>query len=312
MNLRALAIAAVACQAHAGAPARPVTPPAKPIDQLGLTSLIGTWRWMLHTTDASSDRVEIESWSLGQDPTSETQLVGHYVREVEVRSVDRVPFQCDQRLWYRQRAVFDVVVEHDAAGFVVRETGVTVDPSPCDDGERELATYRAERAGTRLVLHWPSGQQTLWQVADRAEVAPPATPMTPAGPWRWEASRYDDQRTIRDEREWWEITQHSATQLDITYRRRVTVRTPDNSPIACAGAPTWSFDDAYVATAQLEADHWHLFELAVEPGDHPCLRATPERTLDEATAVQIGDYLVITWRGNRRQVLYRPDPVAGR
>ena len=60
-------------------------------------------------------------------------------------------------------------------------------------------------------------------------------------------------------------------------------------------------------TGQKEEEHWHFYERAVEPGDHPCLRATPKRNLDEATAEQIGDFFVLEWRGKRRQILYRPE-----
>jgi hypothetical protein len=56
-----------------------------------------------------------------------------------------------------------------------------------------------------------------------------------------------------------------------------------------------------------EEEHWHFYERATEPGDHPCLRVTPRRALDEATAEQLGDYLVLEWRGKRRQVLYRSE-----
>jgi hypothetical protein len=87
----------------------------------------------------------------------------------------------------------------------------------------------------------------------------------------------------------------------------VTVRSVDGSPIPCAGAPSWTFDDAYVLDGQREEEHWHFYERAAEPGDHPCLRVTPRRSLDEATAEQLGDNLVLEWRGKRRQVLYRPD-----
>ena len=97
------------------------------------------------------------------------------------------------------------------------------------------------------------------------------------------------------------------TTVDATYRRRVTVRSPDGSPITCANAPSWSFDDAYVLSGQKEEEHWHFYELAVEPGDHPCTRTTPKRTTDEATAEQIGSYFILEWRGKRRQILYRPD-----
>ncbi len=87
----------------------------------------------------------------------------------------------------------------------------------------------------------------------------------------------------------------------------MTVRSPDGAPIACAGAPVWSFDDAYVLDGQREEEHWHFYERAADPAEHPCLAATPRRSLDEATAEQIGDYLVLEWRGKRHQVLYRPE-----
>ena len=85
------------------------------------------------------------------------------------------------------------------------------------------------------------------------------------------------------------------------------MRSTDGTPIACAGTPSWTFDDAYVLDGQKEEDHWHFHELAVEPGDHPCLRATPKRILDEATAEQIGDFFIFEWRGKRREILYRPE-----
>ena len=87
----------------------------------------------------------------------------------------------------------------------------------------------------------------------------------------------------------------------------MTVRSPDGKNLACAKAPSWSFDEAYVLRGQREEEHWHFYELAVEAGGHPCLGPTPKRTTDEATAEQIGDYLVLEWRGKRRQILYRPE-----
>ena len=145
----------------------------------------------------------------------------------------------------------------------------------------------------------------------RRQLPRPAAPWPatydPAGPWRWDATSYDDDGNIRDETEWWQITRRTDTRLDLTYRRRVTVRSPDGSPIACAGAPSWSFDDAYVLDGQKEEEHWHFYEKAADPGDHPCLKATPRRSLDEATAEQIGDFFVLEWRGKRREILYRPE-----
>ena len=57
----------------------------------------GTWRWLLRTDEAGTSRVEHETWHLRPDPGAPTHLVGRYMRTVEVRSLDRVPFQCNQR-----------------------------------------------------------------------------------------------------------------------------------------------------------------------------------------------------------------------
>lgn len=305
---RLLLVAACACQpAGAGTPTtRPAPPPRLHL----LSDLVGGWRWLLRTSEAGTTRVESETWRLRPTPGVPTQISGRYLRDVEVRSDDRVPFACNQRPWYRQRALYDVTVEPTATGFTVRETAYQAEASPCDHGFRRLASYTGDADGERFTLRWDGGSQTLWQVdSDLAELPGPPWPPVPelTGPWRWDATSYDDAGDLRDESEWWEITQRSESRLDLTYRRRVTVRTPDGSIIACAGGPTWSFDDAYVLDGEREEEHWHLRELAADPGEHPCLQATPRRSLDEATAEQLGDFLVLEWRGKRRQVLYRPE-----
>jgi hypothetical protein len=288
----------------------PTTRPAPPPHVYLLTDLVGSWRWLLRTTEAGTTRLETETWRLRPSSGTPTELSGRYVRDVEVRSDDRVPFACNQRPWYRQRAVYDVTVEPTASAFTVRETDYRTEPSPCDHGFRHLGSYTGELAGNRFALRWNDGTQTLWQTDDDLADLPIAPwPSTPeiTGSWRWDATSYDDGGNLRDESEWWELTRRTDTRIDATYRRRVIVRTPDGAPIVCAGAPSWSFDDAYVLDGQREEEHWHFYELAADPSEHPCLKATPRRNLDEATAEQIGDYLVLEWRGKRHQVLYRPD-----
>ena len=306
---RLLLVLVVACQ-----PPGPSTPatthPAPPLSVYQLTDLVGGWRWLLRTSEAGTTRVETETWRFRPSAGSPTQLSGRYVRDVEVRSDDRVPFGCNQRPWYRQRATYDVTLEVTASGFAVRETDYHTEPSPCDHGFRHLGAYTGSLAGNRFTLTWDGGSQTLWQTDDELIDLPSSPwPSTPelAGPWRWDATAYDGTGNLRDESEWWEFTRRGDTRVDATYRRRVTVRSPDGTPITCAGAPAWSFDDAYVLDGHREEEHWHFHELAVDPGEHPCLKATPQRSLDEATAEQIGDYLVLEWRGKRHQVLYRPE-----
>jgi hypothetical protein len=300
---RFVVVALVACQTPAHAP--------PPVRQLDAAKLAGDWRWILRTDEAGTSRVETEDWHLAPSPSAPLQLVGRYVRTVEVRSLDRVPFRCNERPWYRQRAVYDVSVAlgSGANRFDISETGYATEPSPCDHGFRHVGAYRATLTGDRLALAWDGGAQTLWKTDSEQRPLPPQpwpARFELAGPWRWDATSYDADGNLRDESEWWELTRRSdAGVIDATYRRRVTTRSPDGSPIACAGAPSWAFDDVYVLQGEREEDHWHFRELAVEPGDHPCLRATPKRILDEATAEQIGDFLVLEWRGKRRQVLYR-------
>lgn len=302
----AFAVVVVACQPPSTG--TPATRPAPPAQQYTLLDLVGGWRWLHRVDEADTVRVEDERWQLVPDRAAPTRLVGRYLRTVEVRSTNGVPFHCNQRPWYVQRAVFDVVAEIAGDSFVVRETAYQAEPSPCDHGFRHMSSYRALPNGNRLVLRWDSGTQTLWHIDDAVAALPelPLQRTEPVGPWRWQSSSYDDDGNVRDEAEWWEITRRTDTRIDATYRRRVTVRNPAGTPIACAAAPSWSFDDAYVLHGQKEEEHWHLYERAVEPGDHPCLRTTPRRTIDEATAEQIGDFLVLEWRGKRRQVLYRP------
>jgi hypothetical protein len=307
MNRLALVVTIAACQPPgAGSPA---TRPAPPPQSFTLVDLVGGWRWLLRTTEAGTTRVEDERWRFRPMPNAPSKLVGRYVRTVEVRSEDRVVFQCNQRPLYTQRAVFDVEVEITQTGFAVHETDYHAETSPCDHGFRKTGNYSAELAGERLDLRWSDGVQTLWRTDDELQALPddPWTQPTIEGAWRWNMSSFDDEGNVHDEDEWWQITRRSDTQLDLTYRRRVLVRSPDGKPIPCAGAPSWSFDDAYVLDGQREEEHWHFYERASEPGDHPCLRVTPRRNLDEATAEQIGDYIVLEWRGKRRQVLHRPE-----
>src|SRR5262249_16618545 len=80
---------------------------------------------------------------------------------------------------------------------------------------------------------------------------------------------------LRDESEWWELTRRTEQRIDATYRRKVTVRSPDGAVIACAAAPSWSFDDAYVLDGQREEEHWHFYERPPDPPLHPRLHPPP-------------------------------------
>lgn len=122
-----------------------------------LNDLVGGWRWLLRTPDVGTTRVEAETWWLWFMSGVPTQLTGRYLREVEVRSDDRVPFVCNQRPWYCQRAIYDVTVQTVFSGFIVRETDYRTEPGPCDHGFRYFVSYVGDVDGERFTLHWDSG-----------------------------------------------------------------------------------------------------------------------------------------------------------
>jgi hypothetical protein len=286
---------------------RPTTthePPA--VEQLTLLDLAGEWRWLHHEQADGTSRVEDERWELRV--AEHGGLSGSYLRTVEVRSLDGLPFPCNQRTWYVQRARFDVTITATDDGFVAHETAYDVEPSPCDHGFRRTGSYKVVPRGNRVDLRWDGGVETLWHTSDLyTAIETPWQPPSPIGQWRWHTRAYDDDGNVRDEWETWDVTRRDDATLDATYRRSVRTTSVDGTPIACAGTPSWGFDDVYALDATREDGLWHVRERGVGAGDHPCLRDTPRRTLDEAIAEQIGDYLVLEWRGKRRQVLRRQD-----
>jgi len=150
-----------------------------------LHDLVGSWRWLHRAEEQGTSRVEDEQWMLASDPTSTTRLLGRYVRSVEVRSTDGVPFRCNQRPWYRQRTIYDVVAELENGAFVLRETAYKAETSPCDHGFRRMDSYALEPNGNRMTLRWKGGTQTLWHTDSKITALPEAPwssdPVEPIG-----------------------------------------------------------------------------------------------------------------------------------
>ena len=236
-----LVLGGVACGA------KPATKPehAKPapLDTMVASACeaAGTWRWILETADNGTARVEDETWELAPVAGKPDALAGRYVRTVDVRSTDRIPFQCNQRAWYRQRAVYDVTARRGADGtFAITEAAYRTEATPCDHGFRHVGTYTGKLDGGKLVLAFgdgggaSAGTQTLLRIGDAAQT--PAADPWPAkallvGAWRWDASSVDEDGNVRDETEWWEIARATDTKLDATLpppRRRAHARRHDH------------------------------------------------------------------------------------
>lgn len=288
----------------------PGPPPgdAVPLDTIvaGL-QLAGAWEWRHVEIEDGTLRREEERWQFvaTADPR---RLIGRNRREVTVRALDDVPFLCNQAPSYQQRAEIIVAADIVRTGIALTELGYTVEPGPCDPGLRQLGAYVATVRRDELHLAWPGGEATLRRTDTPPRPPRPPRPPPPAGPWTWEARSWTRAGRWQHEREDWELAVSRDGRLAGSYLRTVTVGSPDGAAVPCAGAARYRVVDRYLVRGVATDDGWRLEEHEVEAGHHPCLAATPGRTLDGATASADGEHLVLSWRGKRRQVLARPAP----
>ena len=299
----ALLLAAVAC----GPAQRP--PGSGALDPRTPASLVGEWRWVKLTEEAGTRRTEDERWQF--IPGGVGVVLGRYLRDVTVQSTDGMPFACNQATEYHQRAVFDVEVTAPTRGALVRETGYRAEPSPCDHGFRKLGQYAATVGEQQAVLRWDDGEATLLRTGPppAALIAPSWTGdhPDPLGAWTWSATWLEPRGPRRTATEAWQIANGPDATLNATVVRTVETVDPDGATIACAGTDRWTSTERIALEGRpAEGDVLRFREVAVEATPHPCQRTSPNRILDDATLEQIGDFLVLEWRGDRRQVLARP------
>lgn len=321
----ALAACALAACRPGAPPPRAAAPPGpivrSPLADLALVRLSGAWRWLHVARDAATLKVERERWQWDREEvdraTGQRQMQGRYRRDVLVVALDGESFLCNQLTSYVQTAVFTVrarqAARDEGGGVVIEELGYEVAPSPCEPGFRHLARYRADVTVDQATLTWDGGTQTLERLPagalDAADVALTPSPATlggrMTGAWHWRVVGHGGEREIREEDEAWQLAVGEDGTIGGTYRRVVTVHRPDGADIPCAGAPSYAYVDLYTLRGALDGDRAVVDEVAVEPGQHPCLVTTPTRHLDAFTATANGPYLELTWRGPRRQVLHR-------
>lgn len=290
-------------------------------EQLAVTQLLGTWRWEHVVDEPGLRRVESEQWQFwperGPDAGRTATLAGRYRRQLAVTSADE-PFLCNGAQRYEQRATFELLARAHGDELEILETGYQAQPSPCDHGFRRLGRYQVKVTRGRALLLFEEGAQVLWRVDERVPTPAPPWPQDGgplAGAWRWSNAALDDQGLLQEEDERWELTGDAAhsppgslrdgATFTASYTRRVTVRSPDGAELPCAGASAYGFEDRYVLEGKRRDGILFLRELAVAPGQHPCLRERQTRVLDTATVGVDGEHLVLEWRGKRRQLLRR-------
>ena len=281
-----------------------VTPVATPAPARSHTisaqDFVGHWRWQHQSEEEAVRRIEVEEWALERHGPD---VSGRYRRRVTFLSTDGSPFSCAQALHYTLDAEYQVVGTLSGSHLDIRETDVAVAPSPCEPGERPLSRYKASRpfAGA-LELSWPGGRQTL------AAIEQPHLPALDAqssvvGRWRWtHQSERGDQ--IRVEVEEWDLRPAGAGHFTGEYDRAVTIYSISGDPLQCAGATHYTFRDRYTVHGSIRGQSVVLSESAATPATHPCVPRS-ERHLDTATGKLTADHLILTWRGQHRQVLRR-------
>ena len=268
------------------------------------THALGNWQTITRSDQGNARIIESEAWHIEQHPTDANLLRGGCRRVVTVTSHDGALFACNGRPRYQQLTHYTVEGRIDQYPLTLRETSYAVEPSPCERAFRQLTSYQVTVVGATLHLAFATGNQTLWPAA-----APPPEPATLpglAGTWRYELASIDERGDFRTERETWEFSD-SGTTIAGTYRRDVTVRSSSGAPFACANATEFTYHDVIELVGQRKPGTQliTLREVAIGADNHPCVMATPGRALDEATAELRGNYLVLDWRGKRREVLER-------
>lgn len=301
----AVAIAAIGLPGCAPPP--PPPPGAVTLDDVIAADLLaGEWEWQHEEREAGTVRREREFWTLS--PSSDRRgLHGHYRREVVVRALDGVPFACSQRDTYQLRADHEVAVRIIRGEAIVEERGYRTAPSPCEPGLRQETVYLAKVRLDRLTLRWNGGESRLVRARPGAppavaEFSDRSQPLP--GRWSWAMTSWTRAGLIQEESEVWELATR-GDRLTGTYVRTTAVRAPDGASMSCAQAPEFRYVDRYLLEGKRDQDKWRIEEVGYQAGSHPCLVATPSRSRDSATAAVEGDYLVLEWRGKRRQVLGR-------
>ena len=278
-------------------------------DERALAALIGQWRWVHLVDEGTTRRTEDERWQFL--PKKGGGVIGRYVREVRVESTNGRPFTCNQRLAYTQRAVFEVEAAATKDGAFVRETGYRTEPSPCDHGFRKLGTYRLAVGDQAAVLAWNGGQSTLLRTGSAPDaLVQPAWRGDRAvigGSWTWTATWIEPRGPRRVAKESWEIGNGPGSTIIATVARTIETIDPDGARIACAGGDRWTYTEKVAVEGHREGELIRFREVGVQAAPHPCQATSPRRLLDDATVELIGDFLVLEWRGERRQVLVRPE-----
>jgi hypothetical protein len=284
-------------------PAPPPPLPAPPDPR----EVAGSWSWS-HVSDADGvRRVEHELWVLERHAEG---VRGRYHRTITFLSVDGRPFECTQTASYHLRAVYQLDGRLAGDHVELRETDYQVAESPCERGFRRLASYRARVDGGRLELESEHGTQVLGP-APGDSPAPAPRSANAAGAWTWSTRSIEPTGeaagATRIEQEDWQLEVAADGVIGGWYVRTVTVFDEDGRPFACSGEPRFQYRDRYRLRGAGSGRRLTVTEIEVETVPNRCVRAA-ERHLDAAVGHLDGDYLVLEWRGGRRQVLHRlPD-----
>ena len=317
-----IGVAAASCGIHPHPRATPMPPI---IARHALDDLVGEWRWAHVDAADGVTWIERERWWFVDgrtltDATPPTELRGRYLREVEFVSTGE-PFACNQQDRYTQRATFDVTAAVVDGELKLTELAYRAEVSPCDHGFRQLGSYQLQLGAVTATLRFDGGSQTLLRGGAAPSVLPtptwPGDTPTVAGTWTWRGTLLDapaGERRIQTET--WTLALDPNPDADAVLtglvERTIEIQSADGSPRTCAAGAAYRVHETVTLAGQAVEDRYLLRELDAtqrfEPPDTTCRGDSTARVSDSAYVEQVGDVLLLEWRGKRRQVLVRPQP----
>jgi hypothetical protein len=294
--------------------------PSEIADQLAARQALGVWLSVTQTTDGPVTIDEREQWQLAIDSEQPNAIAGTVIRIVDITNTNAEPFRCNGKSSYRLVSRYQLHADKLSLPLQLSEQLISTDDSPCERGFRQTTDYTVDLVGSKLHATWSDGSQELVRSGPTTPLNVWQPPMPPVdnleGQWISSVSSVDETGRNRQETETWEFSWSPGNPtLGASYRRVVEISDVGHI-IACAGSSSYAFAEYAVLEGKVvdanSAGGRRVFtvkELATSRSDHPCTTpgnsADGTQPLNEATVELRGDYLVLEWRGKRRQVLYR-------
>lgn len=275
-------------------------------------ALSGTWDWLYRSSTQQGDlRIEEEEWNLHQKGS---RVSGDYLRQVTILSLDQKPFRCNGLFGFLLTSRVRLSGEVRGDAFVLQETSVEQEPSPCSDEKMSPRSYEGSLLGNHLSLRYPGGQQTLVRRGKDSKVAP-LTPLEGGGReslsekdlvlngiWDFQLrSSVDSDGDQHSEVEEWHLVDMGGKLAG--YCDRIVERSRQRGVFACSGSAKFRSVTRYTLRGRRSGEHFFLNETDYRSEPSPCENGGRRVDSYRGTILPMGQ-LLLEWSGGQ-QILRR-------